>query len=227
MAQQLSSRQSLPLVDDNPIPVSQIRVAKIQNEQIFITQTSNPILENDQRAQTLPALHLPSINPIESGGSHALVNSINVENGELECIQSINNMPVIMGGNLETVDVHNVPFLNDDKPFPPEQINDTKNVDYTENPNLLELKSSRERNFEFVNFKDETHEGDGYLPENDPMGTENSDSDTEFVALGTTDSIPGNSGADAKAKVKKKGRPKGARTHSSKPQLVSLKQGYK
>lgn len=242
MVQQLFFTPNLAADNHSPKPISQIRITKTQTDQIFIPESSDPLLDNNERAEifsTFSPTKITSVDAAETGPQVQAQNDVTIENGELQYMQSIDNIPVAIESNLQVVDVRSVPFFNDDDQTFSTKANaqqnqrakvlENKNVDCSESLNLLELKSSGERNFEFVNFANETHyEGDDYLQEDDTTESRISDSEMEFVTLAAKESTPENTSSETKTvKIKKKGRPKGSRSFSNKPQPVSLKQGYK
>ncbi|XP_015524261.1 uncharacterized protein LOC107227580 [Neodiprion lecontei] len=241
MVEQLFSQQTLAIVNKNQKPFSEIGTAKTNNKQILITEISNEFLENDSQVQSLLVSNprvLTSFEDIQTT-SKLSKNNLMVENTELQCMQNMNNMPVSIREPIETVDIQDLTFLNDNKTFPNKsngqqnqtvEVVEIKNGDSPENLNFLELKNSQ-RHFEFVNFKNDK-EGEGYLQEDDTVDRGISDSEIELGGLPASKLIVESPRLEAKSlkpevKPKSKGRPKGSKSLSNKPQAVSVKQGYK
>ncbi|XP_046740039.1 zinc finger protein 99-like [Diprion similis] len=239
MVEQLISQQTLAIVNKNQKPFSEIRIAKTENEQILITEISNKFLDNEGQAQSLLVSHptvLTSFQDIEDN-SKLPKNNVVVENSELQCMQNVKNMHVAIREPI--VDIQELTFLNDKKTFSNKsnvqqnqtiEVVEIKHGDGAENLNFVEPKNGQ-RHFEFVNFKN-VKESEGYLQEDDTVDRGISDSeielsglpasrlDVETIRLETKSTKP-------KVKPKSKGRPKGSKSPSTKPQAVSVKQGYK
>ncbi|XP_012266385.2 zinc finger protein 624-like [Athalia rosae] len=233
IVQQLSPKQIFN--EGPPKPFSQIHITKSENEQIFVTQTSHQSLGSVERAKTFLVSPSPMVATVNAVETQWPENNASTKSSSLPCIQAVNTVPLAIDNSLDAVDIENVPFLIDDKTFLSKtddgqdqevKLLATKNVDSSENFNAPELKST-DRNFQFVNFKNETkNEDDGYLQEDDPIERGISESEMQFVTLTSAPEIF-TTNDWTETKKKNKGRPKGFKSNSSKPQSINLKQGFK